>query len=72
MPESSLKRGENLDRSPVRRHLIYMCDFAGDGEAAKQSLVGRVLTVERVRHLNAKDYLYQMLKDDPAKLMWLD
>lgn len=41
-----------------------MCDFA-DSEAAQQLLVGRVLTVERVRQLNAKDYFYQMLKDNP-------
>ena len=33
-----------------------MCDFAADAEAARQLLVGRVLTVERVRQLNAKDY----------------
>ncbi len=42
-----------------------MCDFAHDAEAARQLLVGRVLTVERVRQLNAKDYFYQMLKDNP-------
>jgi hypothetical protein len=36
-----------------------MCDFAADAEAARQLLVGRVLTVE-------------MLHDNPAKLMWLD
>jgi len=48
------------------------CDFAADAEATRQLLVGRVLTVERVRQLNAKDYFYQMLKDNPAKLMWLD
>ena len=42
-----------------------MCDFAADSEAARQLLVGRVLTVERVRELNAKDYFYQMLKDNP-------
>ena len=45
-----------------------MCDFAADGEAARQLLVGRVLTVERVRELNAKDYFYQMLKDNPEML----
>ncbi|HXX00121.1 MAG TPA: hypothetical protein VEJ00_02825 [Candidatus Acidoferrales bacterium] len=50
-----------------------MCDFAADAEAARQLLVGRrVLTVERARQLNAKDYFYQMLQDNPAKLMWLD
>jgi Family of unknown function (DUF6282) len=41
-----------------------MCDFA-DSDAARQLLVGRVLTVERVKQLNAKDYFYQMLKDNP-------
>jgi len=45
-----------------------MCDFAADAEAAKRLLVGRVLTVERVRQLNAKDYFYQMLKDNPEML----
>jgi hypothetical protein len=45
-----------------------MCDFAADAEAARQLLVGRVLTVERVRQLNAKDYFYQMLKDNPEML----
>ncbi len=42
-----------------------MCDFAADQEAARQLMVGRVLTLERVRQLNAKDYFYQMLKDNP-------
>ena len=45
-----------------------MCDFAADSETARQLLVGRVLTVERVRQLNAKDYFYQMLKDNPEML----
>jgi hypothetical protein len=45
-----------------------MCDFAHDPEAVKNLLVGRVLTVERVRQLNAKDYFYQMLKDNPEML----
>src|SRR5439155_1470771 len=45
-----------------------MCDFAADADAARQLLVGRVLTVERVRQLNAKDYFYQMLKDNPEML----
>ena len=45
-----------------------MCDFAADAEAARQLLVGRTLTVERVRQLNAKDYFYQMLKDNPEML----
>ncbi len=42
-----------------------MCDFAGNPEDLRQLMVGRVLTVERVRQLNAKDYFYQMLKDNP-------
>lgn len=42
--------------------------FAGDAEAARQLLVGRVLTVERVRQLNAKDYFYQVPKDNPEML----
>src|ERR671925_1532238 len=42
-----------------------MCDYFADAEAAKSMMVGRVLTVERVRELNAKDYFYQMLKDNP-------
>ena len=42
-----------------------MCDYAADAAAAQKLLVGRVLTVERVRQLNAKDYFYQMLKDNP-------
>ena len=42
-----------------------MCDFAADAEAAGLLMVGRTLTVERVRQLNAKDYFYQMLKDNP-------
>ncbi len=45
-----------------------MCDFAADGAAAEQLLVGRVLTVKRVKQLNAKDYFYQMLKDNPEML----
>jgi hypothetical protein len=45
-----------------------MCDFAADQEAARQLLEGRVLTVERVRQLNAKDHFYQMLKDNPEML----
>ena len=45
-----------------------MCDFAADAEIAKQLKVGRTLTVERVRELNAKDYFYQMLKDNPEIL----
>ena len=45
-----------------------MCDFAADAETARQLLVGRTLTVQRVRELNAKDYFYQMLKDNPEML----
>lgn len=47
-----------------------MCDLpstAGPG-AQNDTLVGRILTVERVRELNAKDYFYQMLKDNPEIL----
>ena len=43
-----------------------MCDFAADADAARQLLVGRVLTVKRVRELNAKDYFYQMLDASKA------
>jgi len=32
-----------------------MCDFAADAAAAEQLLVGGVLTVKRIRDLNAKD-----------------
>ena len=46
-----------------------MCDFAADAEAAAQLMVGRTLSVERVRELNAKDYFYQMLKDNPEMLI---
>jgi hypothetical protein len=42
--------------------------FAADAAAAEQLMVGRTLTVERVRQLNAKDYFYQMLKDNPEML----
>ena len=45
-----------------------MCDFAADAEAAEQLMVGRTLSVARVRELNAKDYFYQMLKDNPEML----
>ena len=45
-----------------------MCDFADDPEQVRKLLVGRVLTLERVRQLNAKDYFYQMLKDNPEML----
>jgi hypothetical protein len=45
-----------------------MCDFAADAEALDRLKVGRVLTVKRVRELNAKDYFYQMLKDNPEML----
>jgi hypothetical protein len=47
---------------------LFMYDFAHDPEEVRQPLVGRVLTVERVRQLNAKDYFYQMLKDNPEVL----
>ena len=45
-----------------------MCDFADDPEQIRKLLVGRVLTVEGVLQLNAKDYFYQMLKDNPEML----
>src|ERR1051326_613488 len=45
-----------------------MCDFAADTAAAESLMVGRTLSVERVKQLNAKDYFYQMLKDNPEKL----
>ena len=37
-------------------------------KAAEELMVGRTLTVARVRELNAKDYFYQMLKDNPEML----
>ena len=55
-----------------------MCDFAADAAAAEQLLVGRVLTVKRVRELNAKAFgmkqseVATMLQENPAKLMYLD
>ena len=45
-----------------------MCDFAADAKAAEELMVGRTLSVARVRELNAKDYFYQMLKDNPEML----
>lgn len=45
-----------------------MCDFAADGKAAEELMLGRTLTVARARELNAKDYFYQMLKDNPEML----
>src|SRR5438270_14050513 len=45
-----------------------MCDFAADAKAAEELMVGRTLTVARVKELNAKDYFYQMLKDNPEML----
>jgi len=45
-----------------------MCDFAADAAAAESLMVGRTLSVERVKQLNAKDYFYQMLKDNPEML----
>src|SRR5436190_7676669 len=45
-----------------------MCDFAADATAAESLMVGRTLSVERVKQLNAKDYFYQMLKDNPEML----
>ena len=31
-----------------------MCDFAADAAAAEQLMVGRTLSIERVRQLNAR------------------
>src|SRR3989442_14126966 len=45
-----------------------MCDFAADAKAAEELMVGRTLSVARVRELNAKDYFYQMLKHNPEML----
>jgi hypothetical protein len=45
-----------------------MCDFAADAKTAEELMVGRTLSVARVRELNAKDYFYQMLKDNPEML----
>src|SRR5581483_6174586 len=45
-----------------------MCDFLADPDAVEEIMVGRVLNVARVRELNAKDYFYQMLKDNPEIL----
>lgn len=42
-----------------------MCDFAAEAKTLEKIMVGRTLTLERVRELNAKDYFYQMLKDNP-------
>ena len=42
-----------------------MCDFAADAGATEKAMVGRTLSLERVKELNAKDYFYQMLKDNP-------
>ncbi len=44
-----------------------MCDVVAEAGHAHQ-LVGRILTVDRVKELNAKDYFYQMLKDNPEIL----
>jgi hypothetical protein len=41
-----------------------MCDLPPDFDPAK-FMVGRTLTLQRVQELNAKDYFYQMLKDNP-------
>jgi len=35
------------------------------GPETEQIMVGRTLSADRVRQLNAKDYFYQMLKDNP-------
>src|SRR5262245_33165254 len=55
-------------RNQIDRREIFMCDFAADAKAAEELMVGRTLSVARVRELNAKDYFYQMLKDNPEML----
>src|SRR5438270_3837309 len=45
-----------------------MCDFFQDPEAVEAIMVGRTLTLDRLQQLNAKDYFYQMLKDNPEIL----
>ena len=42
-----------------------MCDSTADAEAMEKTMVGRTLTLERVKELNAKDYFYHLLKDNP-------
>ena len=57
-----------------------MCDFAGDAKAAEELMVGRTLTVDGMRVFIREllgfgikpDEVKIMLKDNPAKLMWLD
>ena len=44
-----------------------MCDDHGlVGHGGNAEMVGRVLTVDRVRELNSRTYFYAMLKDNPA------
>src|SRR5581483_11578714 len=54
--------------SATERSFPNMCDFMQDPDAVEQIMVGRILNVARVRELNAKDYFYQMLKDNPEIL----
>ena len=43
-----------------------MCDDHGlAASGGDQDMVGRVLTVDRVRQLNSRSYFYEMLKDNP-------
>jgi hypothetical protein len=44
-----------------------MCDLPPDLDPTT-FMVGRTLTLDRVQQLNAKDYFYQMLKDNPEIL----
>jgi len=44
-----------------------MCDLPPDLDLSK-FMVGRTLSLARVQELNAKDYFYQMLKDNPEIL----
>ena len=71
MPAGLWTRGETHKLKTQNSKLFQetrMCDFAADAEAAEQLLVGRVLTVKRVKQLNANDYFYQMFKDNPEML----
>lgn len=40
-----------------------MCDFAADAKAAEELMVGRTVTVARVRELNAKDFFSAAISD---------
>lgn len=42
-----------------------MCDDVGLHDALGPEMVGRTLSVDRVRELNSRTYFYEMLKDNP-------